>query len=502
MRCCLSCLLLIFAATTHAEEPTTAKLQGTWLFAQAKWGDGRSMLPQAWMSMLTIEKDRFALTNLLGTEQTLKGQFQLDTTVTPNRIDLILDKVNIAEMQQTISAGTKAHGIIRLGENGLELSFLPLEESRPKSFDKPSDQQLLMHLTRAPEGFKTFPKTVTLIVSDGNFRPLSGVKADSFMTTPEDGSPTLREPKFTSDEQGRITAEYDKLQQGALILRDEQRKLMRIVGFTPSQLCSEKMVTIKLVPERLVTGTITCKQMAERKKPIDWTNVYLMKDGQRVAMSSSKSGKFTFVVPPGDYTLWVYGSKYKSRYVDVTVPQGDDTFTVKPIDLKTTKLVLLEGESAPEIGTVKHWHGKPVKLADLKGQYVLLDFWGWWCGPCIGQMPILMELHKTYADKGLTIVGVHVDANGEVKTANDLDKKLTEIVAKQWDGQQLPFPSALTTRKHDGEKRDDLAAIYGINSYPTTVLIDRDGKVVGEFHARDIESAKKEVEQLLNAAKK
>src|SRR5262249_28044862 len=107
------------------------------------------------------------------------------------------------------------------------------------------------------------------------------------------------------------------------------------------------------------------------------------------------------------------------------------------------------------------------------------------------------------ADRGLAIIGVHVDTDGEVTTAAELDEKLAETRKSLWKGKDLPFPIALTSGKQVGEgdarSRGQAAAQYGVMKYPTTILIGRDGKVVGEFGARGAKDAGEQIEKLLNA---
>ncbi|HEX3358134.1 MAG TPA: redoxin domain-containing protein, partial [Tepidisphaeraceae bacterium] len=202
------------------------------------------------------------------------------------------------------------------------------------------------------------------------------------------------------------------------------------------------------------------------------------------------------------YTLNAYGSELRGRYIDIAVPSGQSDFEVPPIELTASGLAMLIGEPAPELEGVEAWRGGAVKLADLKGKYVLLDFWGYWCGPCVAEMPVLMKLDEKFKDKGLAVIGVHVDSDGEVDTVAKLDERLVEIKEKSWNGRDVEFPVALTSGKplnlKNGEwQRGGVAAQYGILGYPTTVLIDREGKVVGKFSVGDEKSTVEEVEKLL-----
>ena len=109
--------------------------------------------------------------------------------------------------------------------------------------------------------------------------------------------------------------------------------------------------------------------------------------------------------------------------------------------------------------------GKIVKLSDLRGKPVLLNFWATWCGPCRFEMPFLQEVNDSYSAKGLVLLAVDIGENSATvqKFMTDLNLSLT-----------VPMD---TTAK--------VAKSYGILNIPSTFIIDKDGiirgKVVGAF---------------------
>jgi thiol-disulfide isomerase/thioredoxin len=108
--------------------------------------------------------------------------------------------------------------------------------------------------------------------------------------------------------------------------------------------------------------------------------------------------------------------------------------------------------------------GKPFDQKSLAGKVVLVDFWATWCGPCIAEIPNVLEQYEKYHDKGFEVVGVSLDEDRDA---------LEKFVAEQ----KIPWP--ILYEKPLGEGwRHPLSTFYGISGIPTVILIGRDGNVV------------------------
>ncbi len=90
---------------------------------------------------------------------------------------------------------------------------------------------------------------------------------------------------------------------------------------------------------------------------------------------------------------------------DFVVPPGEGPLDLPAIALGPLESRKLVGKQASELDAIDLDTRRPVRLADFRGKVVLLDFWAYWCGVCIGNMPYLMELDRKFAGRPLVILG-------------------------------------------------------------------------------------------------
>jgi peroxiredoxin len=125
--------------------------------------------------------------------------------------------------------------------------------------------------------------------------------------------------------------------------------------------------------------------------------------------------------------------------------------------------------------------GRPVHLADYKGKVVMVNFWATWCGPCRAELPDIVTLYDTYRARGLEVLGLSADEDGP------------QMVKDFAQRNGLPYTIVMA---------DDATQLaYGIDAYPTTFVIDRDGVVRGRYvGAQSLQVLEAAVKPLLSSS--
>jgi thiol-disulfide isomerase/thioredoxin len=123
--------------------------------------------------------------------------------------------------------------------------------------------------------------------------------------------------------------------------------------------------------------------------------------------------------------------------------------------------LLTKSSDAPDF-TLESLDGKSMRLSDLRGKAVLLNFWATWCGPCKIETPWLVELQNQYGHEGLQVVGVEMGDDGKdeiTKFMKDMGMNYPVLIGKEAVGE----------------------AYGGVPALPETFFIGRDGKIVDKI---------------------
>ncbi len=139
-------------------------------------------------------------------------------------------------------------------------------------------------------------------------------------------------------------------------------------------------------------------------------------------------------------------------------------------------------KDAPEFA-LKDSNGQTVHLTDYKGKVVLLDFWATWCGPCKVEIPWFIEFEQQFKDRGFAVLGVSMDEDG-------------------WDAVK-PYIEDHKINYRVMLGNEQVSDIYGgLDSLPTTLLIDRQGKIASVHIGLSLgkEEFRDDIDHLLGAS--
>ncbi len=129
----------------------------------------------------------------------------------------------------------------------------------------------------------------------------------------------------------------------------------------------------------------------------------------------------------------------------------------KQAEAKKVQGSLVKGMKFPGF-TEKDVTGKPLSPDNYKGKVLLIDFWATWCGPCVHELPNVLATYGKYHGKGFEIIGISLDRD---------EAKLTSFLKEQ----KIPWSQIF-------DSQGNLAVKYGVESIPSTFLLDGEGKIL------------------------
>ena len=116
--------------------------------------------------------------------------------------------------------------------------------------------------------------------------------------------------------------------------------------------------------------------------------------------------------------------------------------------------------------TLQSNQGSNVRLNELRGEVIMLNFWATWCGPCRQEMPEMEKLYSKYKKAGFTVLAVNVEDSSNNKTKNEIEKFIND--------NQLSYPILFDNQKQVVTTLEDQFLRKNM-AMPTTVFIDRNG---------------------------
>ena len=150
------------------------------------------------------------------------------------------------------------------------------------------------------------------------------------------------------------------------------------------------------------------------------------------------------------------------------VVAGPEAFQPPKARVAETKVEMLQpGVMAPDFAMTMR-DGKQMKLSDLRGKIVVLDFWATWCGPCVAAMPHVQEIADHYKDQGVVVLASC--------TSDERSKFDAWVDSKTQDYPNVMFAFDPLEKSADRASRK----LYGVSGIPQQFVIDKDGKVVAE----------------------
>lgn len=324
--------------------------------------------------------------------------------------------------------------------------------------------QVAGKIENAPEGVvvlsqftESRPKVLDTLDlnSKGEFTYELAVEAPTFYELNINGQRVIRLALFKED----VEVKYDFSNPESLMIEgsEDTKEMLKI-----EKLMETYQANVNKLNESYYEAMSKNDTEAIKKIQNEAMNLEANQADQVKAMISSMGNSFASMAAIG-----LLNPKTDFQFIDEVVGKLNENYPGTTAILKLKQQLdemrsLSVGQPAPEI-ELPNPNGELVRLSDLKGKYVLIDFWAAWCKPCRQENPNVVRLYNQYKDKGFEVFGVSLDRTKEDWVKAIADDGLT------W------------THVSDLKYFNSIAAeLYQIDAIPATYMIDPDGKIIAK----------------------
>jgi thiol-disulfide isomerase/thioredoxin len=301
-----------------------------------------------------------------------------------------------------------------------------------------------------------------------------------------------------TDANGNFSIQLHSTNDYKMLAVDKERKHGALIIVDPRN--PPTRVECRLVPLIRVHGRF---REAATGQPVheSWVFVSLPMNEEiplghdRLIMCNSKESRFEFWLPPGNYQF--EAGSYASHLASpdphsIRLTAGQREIDCGVFDLSPMSRLFDEFEAAKKSGRwreLKERYGQPcppwhvvdargvpkgAQPSDFRGKWVLVYFWGIWCGPCVEtKLPKLREFYEAHQNERdrFELISICSELDAKMQTMADFDRKLKPVLKVVWHGKELPFPVLLDNTSQSMEN-------FGTALYGVTVLIDPTGRLV------------------------
>lgn len=314
-------------------------------------------------------------------------------------------------------------------------------------------------------------KTLSGVVVDGKGQPQPGVQIAVEWTCSGKDLQLAPRQRIESDSAGKFSGKVPVDDGQLAILALDKTRTSGALRVVPVE-DAEKPLRLQLAP--LVTASAELELGDFDKKPASVKVGVLSQIGNAKVLSfETEPTRIKLKLPAGSYTLSAEATDATAATTEFDLDPEEPEYDCgklrldpKPGKGSTASRVAPELKITDAIGV-----DKGMKLSDYKGKWVIIDFWGYWCGPCVNiGLPALFKFareHQADADKFVILTFHH----SKEKSLAECKAHFDRLNAKLWKIEKFPFPIVM-------DATGETVRNFKVQGFPTTVLIDPSGALI------------------------